>query len=170
MRLHSRLCLLVLAFVTSFSAQAADKLQVKDAWIPEMPPVSRVLAGFAQFVNPTSKPIEIVSLSSPDFNSIEMHLSKEVKGMARMIPQKSLTVQANDKLTLKHGSYHLMMFNPVKRFKAGDVVTINAELANGEKLSFNAVVRNTMGGQEHNTQIRKCGAGKCGSGKCGSGK
>lgn len=170
MRLLTRLSLSGLLFLASLSAQAGEKLLVKDAWVPEMPPVSRVLAGFAQFVNQTSKPIEIIALSSPDFSRIEMHLSKEVNGMARMIPQKSLTVQANSELTLKHGSYHLMMFNPVKRLKAGDVITLNAILANGENISFLAVVRNSLGGQKQKNHDAKCGAGKCGTGKCGTGK
>jgi len=133
----------------SVTAHAADQLMVMNAWIPEMPPVSRVMAGFGRFINQTNKDIEITGLSSPDFGRIEMHLSKEVDGMARMIPQKSLVVQPKASLELKHGSYHLMLFNPVKRLKAGDSAIINMTLANGQTQSFKAEVRSTMDDMKH---------------------
>lgn len=163
MRFITRLSFFLFASLAFFNSQAAEELQVKNAWIPEMPPVSRVLAGFAKFENPTSKPIEIVAFSSPSFSRIEMHQSMESNGMASMIPQKSLTVQANSELTLKHGSYHLMLFNPVKRLKAGDTITINAKLADGNTISFQAEVKNALGGKMQKNQNMKCGAGKCGS-------
>jgi len=129
----------------SLTALAADKLLVEDAWIPEAPPVSRVLAGFATFKNPSDKDIEIVSIASSGFGRIEMHLSKEVDGMARMIPQKSLIVQANKELTLKHGSYHLMLFKPAKRYLAGTTLNFTMTLSNGQTQDFSAEVRSSMG-------------------------
>lgn len=149
MRFFMKFTLLNLLLAICFSANAADKLQIKDAWIPEMPPVSRVMAGFASFVNPTAQNLEIVSITSPDFERVEMHLSEEVGGMARMIPQKSLIVQANKHLDLKHGSYHLMLFNPAKRFLAGDKINMQLTLSNGQTQSWQAEVRSSMGHGEH---------------------
>lgn len=122
---------------------------VHNAWIPEMPPVSRVHAGFASFHNASDKAIEITSISSPSYERIEMHLSKEVDGMARMIPQKSLIVQANEMLTLKHGSYHLMMFKPKKKLKNGDSVQLTLTLSNGTKLTTTATVKKSAQANEH---------------------
>lgn len=138
-----------LLLATSFQAYAAEKLMVMDAWIPEMPPVSRVMAGFGRLINTSDKSIEVVSMSSPDFGRIEMHLSKEVDGMARMIPQKSIIVQAKNELELKHGSYHLMLFKPAKRLLAGDSVTINMTLANGQIQTFKAAVRKSSDQTQH---------------------
>ncbi|MCK4707305.1 MAG: copper chaperone PCu(A)C [Gammaproteobacteria bacterium] len=140
--------LISLVFTISTRLNAAD-LMVHDAWIPEMPPVSRVHAGFASFHNASNKDIEIISISSPVYSSIEMHLSKEVNGMARMIPQKSLIVQANKMLTLKHGSYHLMMFKPAKKLKSGDTVELTMQLSNGAKQTFTATVKKSMQANEH---------------------
>jgi len=149
MRLLKKTLLSTVLICSSISANAADQLMVMDAWIPEMPPVSRVMAGFGRFINQTNKDIEIVSLSSPDFGRIEMHLSKEVDGMARMIPQKSIIVQAKASVELKHGSYHLMLFNPAKRLKTGDSAIINMTLANGQIQSFKAEVRSTIDDMKH---------------------
>jgi len=145
MRFLLNLSLSTLLLSISLTASAADKLQIKNAWIPEAPPVSRVLAGFATFNNPTDKDIEIVSISSTGFGRIEMHLSKEVDGMARMIPQKSLVVQAKKQLTLKHGSYHLMLFKPAKRYLAGTTLNFTMTLSNGQTQNFTAEVRSSMG-------------------------
>lgn len=149
MRLSITWLLLALINLSSINSHAADSLMIHDAWIPEMPPVSRVHAGFASFHNSTDKDIEINAFSSPDYARIEMHLSKDVNGMARMIPQKSLIVQANQMLTLKHGSYHLMMFQPVRKLKNGDSVKLSLHLSNGSQQDFSAVVKNTLQKHEH---------------------
>lgn len=138
-----------LLYTLSTQSYAAGSLMIHDAWVPEMPPVSRVHAGFASFHNASDKTIEITAISSPDYARIEMHLSKQVDGMARMIPQKSLIVQANKMLTLKHGSYHLMMFKPKRKLKSGDTVQLNVQLSNGTQQSFKATVKKSMQANEH---------------------
>jgi len=149
MHLLKKILLSTLLIGVSLTTHAAEQLLVMNAWIPEMPPVSRVMAGFGRFINQSDKAIEIVSMTSPNFARIEMHLSKEVDGMARMIPQKSLVVQANASIELKHGSYHLMLFNPVKRLLTGDSATINMKLSNGRTQTFKAEVRSSMGNMQH---------------------
>ena len=138
-----------LLFMLSQQAHAESSLMIHDAWIPEMPPVSRVHAGFASFHNASDKTIEIVSISSPDYGRIEMHLSKQVDGLARMIHQKSLLVQANQMLTLKHGSYHLMMFKPARKLKSGDTVELTIQLSNGTKQTATATVKKSMQANDH---------------------
>jgi len=141
MRLHITLILSTVLLLLSKMTFAADTLMIHNAWIPEMPPVSRVHAGFASFHNSSDKTIEITAISSPDYQRIEMHLSKQVDGIARMIPQKSLIVQANQMLTLKHGSYHLMMFKPVRKLKTGDTVELTLHLSDGTKQTTTAAVK-----------------------------
>ncbi|MDH5392027.1 MAG: copper chaperone PCu(A)C [Gammaproteobacteria bacterium] len=149
MRLSITWLLIVLANVSSINTYAADSLMIHNAWVPEMPPVSRVHAGFASFHNASNEDLEIIAFSSPDYARIEMHLSKEVDGMARMIPQKSLIVQANKMLTLQHGSYHLMMFKPVRKLKSGDNISLSVQLSNGKQQSFSATVKSTMQNESH---------------------
>ncbi|MDH5516799.1 MAG: copper chaperone PCu(A)C [Gammaproteobacteria bacterium] len=149
MRLSIICLLMVFINLVSSNSYAAGSLMIHDAWVPEMPPVSRVHAGFASFHNSSDKAIEISSFSSPDYARIEIHLSKEVDGVARMIPQKSLIVQANQMLTLKHGSYHLMMFKPGRKLKSGDNVTLSLHLSDGSQQTFSAAVKNSAQNHEH---------------------
>lgn len=149
MRSYWNLTFTVLLLAFSTLSHAANSLMIHNAWIPEMPPVSRVHAGFLSFHNAGDQAVEITTISSPDYARIEMHLSKHVDGIARMIPQKSLIVQANQMLTLKHGSYHLMMFKPARKLKSGDTVQLTIQLANGTTQTTTATVKKSSQANEH---------------------
>ena len=147
--------------------QASDSLHIIEPWIPESPPGAQVMAGFMKLYNTGTQNLEVVAVSSPHFKTVEMHLSKDVEGVAKMIPQQQLSIVAGETLVLKPGSYHLMLIKPAKRFRDGDKIKIQLTLNNGEHQTFDAPVKKTPA-----TSMRgmKCGNGKCGMGKCGSAK
>ena len=118
---------------------------VTDAWIPEAPPVSTVMAGFMTIHNPGDDDLKIVSVQSEQFAEVQMHLSIEEKGVAKMLPQKILIVPARDNLQLKQGSFHLMLFNPVSPLKAGDKVALTLNFADGAKVPVVAEVKKAVG-------------------------
>lgn len=152
---------LILSLLLVSASHAADSLNIINPWLPETPPGARVMAGFMEIHNPGNKNLEITAVSSPDFNSVEMHLSKDVDGVAKMLQQKILSIPAKGKLVLKAGSFHLMLMQPKKRLVEGDKTALTFTLSDGEIMSFNAPVKkNKM--KKH--KIMKCGAGKCGGG------
>ena len=122
------------------------------------------MAGFMTIKNSSEQSVDITAISSADFKSIEMHLSKEVDGIAKMLPQKKLTIAAKQKLVLKSGSYHLMLIKPVKRLTDGKNAQLKFSLSNGQTLNLNIPVKKSF------QKVMKCGAGKCGGGKCGGSK
>lgn len=150
-------------FSTSY---AIDTFKISNSYIPEAPPGARVMAGYMEIHNTSNKLIDIVSVSSPSFNSVEMHLSKEVNGTAKMLQQDKLSIPANSKLVLKPGSYHLMLMKPKKRLLNGEKAEINFTLSNKETISINMPVKKKTSA---NNGGMKCAAGKCGGGKCGRG-
>ncbi len=147
-------------------AHQATRLTVTGLWVPEAPPGAQVMAAFMKLHNNTAAAIRITAVSSPGFKTVEMHLSKDVDGVAKMIPQTSLTIEAESTLVLKPGSYHLMLIKPHQRFRKGDSIELNLTLDNGAQLKLNAPVKKNTGKQP----AMKCGEGKCGGGKCGRGK
>ena len=153
---------LILLITLSFNLYASQGIQIKNAWIPEAPPGARVMAGFMEIYNSSSQSVDILSISSPAFNRVEMHLSKEVNGMAKMLPQKKLSIPAKGKLILKSGGYHLMLIKPNKRLLDGTKATLNLTLSNDKIISLNVSVRKNA---TSNTGLMKCGGGKCGGGK-----
>ncbi len=163
-----RLLLSLLLQLCIFSSSFADNtLKVIDPWIPETPPGAKVMAGFMQLQNTGSEPIIITAAASPAFQTVEMHLSKEVDGVAKMLPQDNLQIAPGKTLVLKPGSYHLMFINPHRRLTDGESANITLTLQNGTQLEFSAPIKKSTAKR---LPIMRCGSGKCGGGKCGSGK
>lgn len=144
-------------------AMAADALSFSQTMIPQAPPGAQVMAGFMQIANNSEQDIDIIAVSSPQFESVEMHLSKDVDGIARMLPQHKLSIKTGQTLTLKPGSYHLMLIKPVQTLNDGDTIELNFSLSTEQKQTLQVPVSK---GRNMSRSMR-CGAGKCGSGKCG---
>lgn len=121
-------------------APAAD-LQVEDPWVRAGPPTARVMAGYMTLRNPGDSDREIVRVSSPAFERVEMHQSRIEDGMARMIPQDALRIPAHGSLKLAPGGYHLMLFNPAAPLQPGDTVELTLQDAAGNRLQVSAPVR-----------------------------
>ena len=127
------LLLIILCFTAYlFKPVYADysTLIAENAWIAEAPPVSRVMVAYMTLKNTGPQAIEIVRAESDLYSSIEFHETIHQDGMARMVRHDSLIIAANDKLELKRGGAHLMLFNPGKRLTAGDTVTIKLTTKN----------------------------------------
>ena len=127
----------------------AHHLVVRNAWIPEAPPVTSVMAAFMTIENHSNHAAEIVSISSNDFDRIEMHLSKEENGIARMLPQTKLTIPAHGKLELQHGGYHLMLFKPQRRLKDGDSSELVIKLDSGDSFTIKFSIEKSAMQMDH---------------------
>ena len=155
------LLLSTLLFLFSLTTtQAADSLKISGAYIPEAPPSVQVLAGYMNIHNPSKQAIEVTFVSSPAFDTVEMHLSKEVNGIAKMLPQKSLIIAPNSTLALRPGSYHLMLIEPTRGLRHGDKVLIKFSLSNNTSQEQFVTVKR----KAKKARIMKCAAGKCGGG------
>jgi copper(I)-binding protein len=105
-------------------ALAAQTMDVTGGWVREAPPTSRVLAAYMQIVNLTDKDLTITGITSPDFDSAELHRTVVEGGMARMLPVPELTLPAAGSVLLEPGGLHLMLFDPVRPLAQGDSVTL----------------------------------------------
>jgi len=147
---------LILGLLLSFNTYASNSLVFTNSRIPEAPPGASVMAGYMEINNTSNEQIDIVGINSPSFKSVEMHLSKEVDGFAKMLPQKQLSIPAHGKLILKPGSYHLMLIKPAQWFKQGKKIKLNFTLSNKENIQLEVDIKKTR------TRAMKCAAGKCG--------
>jgi copper(I)-binding protein len=129
-----------LVFATSLAC-AADTLHVRDAWIPEAPPVADVMAAYFEIDNSGSKPVTITGFSCKDFGDVMMHKTVEQDGMSRMIHMDTLTVAAKSKLKFERGGLHLMLMMPKHSFKAGDKVAMTMHTADKHAIKFTAIVK-----------------------------
>ena len=107
-----------------------DHLVIEDAWIAEAPPVSKVMVAYMRLKNTGAETIEIAHAESELYSSIEFHETIHENGLARMIRHDTLNIPANNRLELKPGGPHMMLFNPTKRLTAGSTVNIKLTTKN----------------------------------------
>lgn len=135
--------LLPFTFAVLFHAAIAqaDPLTVDDAWVREAPPTAQVLAAYMQITNPADQPRTITGAASTCCERVEIHRTEIVDGMARMIPQPELVVEAGATLLLEPGGLHLMLISPKGPLAQGDHVVIELRLDGGEMQEIHAEVR-----------------------------
>ena len=146
----SHYLLALTALILCNVAQAAGTLEISHAWIREAPPSSKVLAAYMSITNQGETAITINGISSPEFESAEVHRTVINEGVARMLHIEQLEIPANGNVTLEPGGLHLMLFNPERALAAGDTVTLTIHLGNDTCLTVRAdVLRQVNGEQMH---------------------
>lgn len=124
---------LLLAFSAAQAASMAERVQIEDPWIGAPPPFARALGGFMTLKNPTDQPIVLVNAQAPGFGMVMLHRSINENGMHRMVHVEEVAVPPYGTLRFKHGSYHIMLMQPKKQFKAGDHIPITLIFKDGSK-------------------------------------
>ena len=146
----SHYLLALTALILCNVAQAADTLEISHAWIREAPPSSKVLAGYMTINNQGETAISINGISSPDFESAEVHRTVINEGIARMLHIEQLEIPAKGNVKLEPGGLHLMLFNPERALAAGDSVSLTIHLGSDTCMTVRAeVVRQVNDDQMH---------------------
>jgi hypothetical protein len=138
-RLIAALLLSLLPPLAAWSA--GPSVSAAKVWIRQAPPGVSVLAGYFTLQDLTDKPLDLKSVSSPDFTSVEMHRSFVKDNQEQMEAVPSITLPAHGSVEFKPGSYHLMLMQPKKNLFAGDMVTLTLTFSDGSELTLMAPVR-----------------------------
>jgi hypothetical protein len=115
---------LATVLLTLVSLANAEPPVISEARIIQPPPGAKVAAAYFTIRNNSEKTLVITGASSEAIANISIHLSAIVDDVAKMIPQDSVTIEAESSLEFKHGSYHLMLMG------------LTAPLAPGSMLAF----------------------------------
>lgn len=107
-------------------------LRVDDPWVREAPPKAEVLAAYMTLVNDSDQPLVLTGVASPTFRNAEYHRMSFEGERMRMEQVDALTVPANGQLALEPGGYHIMLFTPDQRQRAGDIVPIRLQCGKGK--------------------------------------
>ena len=138
-RLITASLLIVLLPLAGWSA--GPSVLASKVWVRQAPPGVSVMAGYFTLQDLTSQPLDLKSVSSPDFASVEMHRSFVKDGQEQMEPVLGITLPAHGNVEFKPGSYHLMLMQPKKNLFSGDTVTLTLEFSDGSELTLLAPVR-----------------------------
>ena len=154
MKSYPLFSLLFLLLFISQTAAAQSTLVFEGAWIAEAPPSSRVMVSYMEIKNPSDQVEKIVSASSHNFKRISFHQTQQKNDMAKMKHMDMLTIPAKGKLVLEAGSHHIMLFNPVKKLKAGDQVNLDLKLEYGDVIKLVVPVKKQqMAPMDHNSHM-----------------
>ncbi len=121
--------LLAFAAMSAFSADAAqptkrDGIVIEQAWTRATPPKAPVAGGFVTIRNKGNRDDRLVSVTSPDAASVEIHQMSMDGGVMRMRKlNDGVAIGANAARILKPGGYHLMFIGPKRPFVEGGTVT-----------------------------------------------
>ena len=126
---------LVAATLLACTVERAPLVAV-DVAVSRPMPGSRVSAGYLTLSNNTTQAITITRVTSPQFESVEMHESALEDGMARMYPLGEVTILPKTTVNFARGGKHLMLTNPIGspdsttlEFYAGKALVLSVNVA-----------------------------------------
>lgn len=122
------------------SADNSD-IYIQDPWIRAAPPTVKVMAAYLKITNNGDKPRKLIDVSGPDFDRVEMHRTVMRNNMIYMEHQRELVIPPHATITFKPGDLHLMLMGPKRTLHIDDSSPMTLSFANGEKITFTAVVR-----------------------------
>ena len=137
-----------LLLIGASTATADATLEISEAWVREAPPTARMMAGYMTINNTGDAAVTVISISSPDFDSAEIHRTVIEEDIARMLPVKQLEIPANSQVKLEPGGLHLMLLGAKHPVRAGETVILIIHHSGGNPYTVSApVIR--MSGDDH---------------------
>ncbi|MEJ7555122.1 MAG: copper chaperone PCu(A)C [Aquificaceae bacterium] len=124
---------------------AQPKIEVKDAWVREVPPTSKMSAAYMVIENKGKEADRLVDASNNVSEITELH--ETVEGRMRRV--KAIEIPAGGKVELKPGGLHIMLINLKKPLKEGDTVELTLKFEKSGEVKVQAPVRKGMGGHMH---------------------
>jgi copper(I)-binding protein len=137
MRLTRFTAVAILAMFISACSIERVPLVATDVSIKQPMPGMQMTAGYLTLSNNTTQAIKITQVSSPQFDSVEMHESVVEDGMARMYPLGDLTILAGKTVQFEPGGKHLMLMRPVGEF---ETVTLEFHAGKAIVLTLNVAL------------------------------
>ncbi|MEN3034418.1 MAG: copper chaperone PCu(A)C [Aquificaceae bacterium] len=126
-------------------AFAQQNIQIKNAWVREVPQGSRATAAYMLIENKSSQPDKLLQASSPVAGTTELH--ETVDGKMRKI--QSIEVPANSKVELKPGGLHVMLIDLKNPIKEGDKVDLTLKFEKAGEVKLQLPVKKGGGGAHH---------------------
>lgn len=125
------------------SGCSQEVLIIRDAWVPEAPPRVYALAGYMTIENGSGEATTLVGATGAQFDRIEIHQTVYEKdtGLARMVPEEQISIAPGESFIFEPGGYHLMLINPKKVLKDGEIVPLTLIFADGSRPSVEFEVR-----------------------------
>lgn len=108
------------------------------------PLAERPTAGYFDFNYDYKVPDRIISVVSPAFKRVEMHDSVTDSGMKKMVKLDTLDLPAKSSIKFAPGGKHLMLFDPTKTLKAGELIKVTFVFAQRDPIDVSFEVKDVI--------------------------
>lgn len=132
---------ILLLLLFGCAEQERALVRVEGAWIPEIPPMISVTAGWMVLHNDGDMPKYLIGAFSPSAENIEIHQSVVANDVARMVLQAELEIPPHGRLEFsKESGYHLMLYKS-RGMHAGARIPITLTFRDGSAITTDFTVR-----------------------------
>ena len=131
---------LSISLILSVSAGVSAEVQVDNAWVRLLPPMSKMTAAYMSLKSDQDD--RLIAASSELARVVEIHQSKMHDGVMSMQQVGALSLPKDQTVELKPQSYHLMVMGLTMPLKEGDVHTFILEFEQAGKVEVKIPVRN----------------------------
>jgi hypothetical protein len=131
--------LLVLLPTASFES---PKIEIKETWVREVPPISSVTAVYMVIENKGNEDDRLIEINTDAANSAELHATLiDEKDIVRMERFKYIDIPSNKSIELKPGGPHIMLIGLKKPLKEGVKIELNLKFEKSGIIKVQAQVK-----------------------------
>ena len=141
--------LLAVALCAASAADEVPAIAIDGAWVRALPPTRSNTAAYMVIENSGGAAVTIVGASSDLAERVEIHTTREVDGLQRMVQLEQLELAPGQRLELAPGGTHLMLLGLEQMPVAGQQVPLCLQPAAGEEVCVSAEVRADGGPSSH---------------------
>ena len=113
------------------SAASATASEPRNSWVRATVAPQKTTGAFMQLT--AARPVKVVAASSPVAQVVEIHEMKMDNGVMKMPAVEALPLPAGQPVTLKPGSYHVMLMGLKAPIKAGETVPLTLTVEGEDK-------------------------------------
>ena len=141
----------LLAVPAARAEEMKGGIMVMEPWA--LPSLAGAHNGAAYFMvmNHGNSADRLISLSTPVAGKAELHREEMTNGIMRMRPTGPLTLEPGEMITLKPGSFHVMLLDLKEPLKAGEHFPLTLTFEKAGAMTLEATVKKppTVGGHMH---------------------
>jgi periplasmic copper chaperone A len=134
--------LVLAALIVTGCTAATPKLTVSGAWVRSVAAAGQPTAAYLVISNGSGQPDTLVSASSPDAATVELHeTTTDSSGMTGMQHIDKLAIPAEGEVALQPGGHHLMIMGLSRPLTAGGRLELDLVFEKAGKVAVMAEVR-----------------------------
>ncbi len=116
------------------------EISVSNAQVREFLPASKASVAYMTITNPSNHAAVLTKAELDGLGRVEIHQHTHVDGMMKMEQVLSLKIDAHSSVEFKPGGYHLMVFEPEDKLKAGQERKLTLYFNDGNRVFTQAKV------------------------------